>query len=150
MRHLPKSQQAFVIAGLAFVLNAIFGTLVSLQLNLSDPLIGGSSREHWLTTGTPLAAPPPFVVAYAVFLALATRERWVGTVSVILVSLLTLISALSLTSDWPMVQRVVAHHWTVGSALALGMLAVLYPTIVVLGIVTLAQRVRTRSRPQPA
>jgi hypothetical protein len=139
-----------LIAGLAFVLNAILGIAVSLQLNLSDPLLGGSSRDHWLTSGTPLTAPVPFMVAYALFLLLATREHWVGIVGIVLVSLLTLVSALSLTADWPMVQRVIEQHLTLGTGFVAGVLVVLYPAVVALGIATLAAQRHAASATAPS
>jgi hypothetical protein len=142
MRQLLPLRKAFLIAALVFVLNYVFGTLVALQLNLSDPVIGGTSRDHWLTTGTPLNAPAGFMVIYVILLLLATRQRWMGIIGIVGVSLLTLISALSLTTDWGMVQRVIEYHLTVLTGLTLAVLMVTYPAIIILGIATLIQQRR--------
>ncbi len=55
---------------------------------------------------------------------------------------MTLISALSWTTDWGMVQRVIEHHLTVLTGLTLGILVATYPTIIILGVVTLIQQRR--------
>jgi len=146
MRPLLPLRKAFLIAALVFVLNYVFGTLVALQLNLSDPGIGGTSRDHWLTTGTPLAAPAGFMVLYVLFLLLATRKLWMGIIGIVGVSLLTLISALSWITDWGMVHRVIEQHLTVLTGLTLGVLVITYPTIIILGIVTLSQQGRVRQK----
>jgi hypothetical protein len=142
MQQFLPVRKAFLIAAFIFVLNYVFGTLVALQLNLSDPVIGGTSRDHWLTTGTPLNAPAGFMIIYVIFLLLATRQRWMGIIGIVGVSLLTLISALSLTTDWGMVQRVIEHHLTILTGLTLAVLVATYPTIIILGIVTLIQQGR--------
>jgi len=146
MQQFLPVRKAFLIAALVFVLNYVFGTSVALQLNLSDPVIGGTSRDHWLTAGTPLNAPLGFLVPYVIFLLLATRQRWIGIIGTVGVSLLTLISALSWTTDWVMVQRVIEHHLTILTGLTLGVLVVNYPTIIILGIVTLVQQGRMRQK----
>lgn len=145
MQQFLSVRKAFLIAALVFVFNSVLGTVVALQLNLSDPGIGGTSREHWLTTGTPLAAPLGFMILYVILLLLATRQRWMGIIGVGGVSLLTLISALSLTTDWGMVLRVMEHHLTMFTGLTVIVLAITYPTIVILGILTLLLQKRAHA-----
>ena len=77
-------------------------------------------------------------------LLLATRQRWIGILGIAGVSLLTLMSGLSWIADWGMVLRVIEHHLTVLTGLAVAVLIVTTPTVVVLGIVTLILQGRAR------
>src|SRR6266571_2643998 len=113
MQQFLPIRKAFLIAALVFVLNYVLGTAVVLQLNLSDPGIGGSARDSWLASGTQLGAPAWFMVVYVILLVLATRQWWIGILGTAGVTLLTLLSGLSWIVDWGMVLRVIEHHLTV-------------------------------------
>lgn len=53
MQPFSPVRKAFLIAALIFVIDNIAGTVIAIQMNLSDPAIGGAARDHWLTAGTP-------------------------------------------------------------------------------------------------
>ena len=137
MRQFLPMRKAFLIVALVFVLNYVFGTAVVLQKNLSDPGIGGAARDKWFSVGTPLGAPGWFMILYVILLVLATRQRWIGNIGIVGVSLLTLMSGLSWITDWGLVLRLIQHHLTILTGLSLALLTVTTPTIVVLGILTL-------------
>jgi uncharacterized membrane protein (DUF4010 family) len=149
MRQLLQVRRAFLFAAFIFILDFVFGTVVSIQLNLSDPAIGGAARDHWLTAGTPLSAPGVFMIPYVIFLVLATRQRWMGIIGIAGVSLLTLISGISWIADLNtgLLPRLVKYHLTAFTALSLIVLALTTLAIVVLGIVALVLQGRTRMRP---
>jgi hypothetical protein len=86
------------------------------------------------------------MVLYVILLVLATRQRWIGILGTAGVTLLTLMSGLSWIVDWGMVLRVIEHHLTVLTGLAVAVLIVTTPTIVILGIVTLILQGRARKR----
>ena len=146
MQQFLPVRKAFLIAALIFVLNYVLGTAVVLQLNLSDPGIGGSARDSWLASGTQLGGPAWFMVLYVILLVLATRQRWIGILGTAGVTLLTLMSGLSLIPDHGMVLRVIAHHLTILTGLAVAVLVVMIPTVVVLGTATLVLQGRVRMR----
>jgi hypothetical protein len=146
MQQFLTVRKAFLIAAFVFVLNYVLGTAVVLQLNLSDPNIGGSARDSWLTTGTQLGAPAWFMVLYVILLVLATRLRWIGILGTAGVTLLTLMSGLSWLVDYAMVLRVIEHHLTVLTGLAVAVLIITTPTVVILGIATLIAQRRARMR----
>ena len=137
MRQFLLVRKAFLIVALVFVLNYVFGTAVVLQMNLSDPGIGGAARDKWFSVGTPLGAPGWFMILYVILLVLATRKRWIGNIGIVGVSLLTLMSGLSWTTDWGLLLHIIQHHLTILTGLSLALLAVTTPAIVVLGILTL-------------
>jgi hypothetical protein len=137
MQQFLPVRNAFLIAALVFVLNYVLGTVVVLQLNLSDPNIGGSARVSWLTSGTQLGAPAWFMALYVILLVLATRERWIGILGTAGVTLLTLMSGLSWLVDYAMVLRVIEYHLTVLTGLAVAVLIITTPTVVILGTTTL-------------
>ena len=62
------------------------------------------------------------------------------------VTLLTLLSGLSWIVDGGMVLRVIEHHLTVLTGLAVAVLVVTTPTVVILGIATLIAQGRARTR----
>ena len=146
MQQFLPVREAFLIAALVFVLNYVLGTAVVLQLNLSDPGIGGSARDSWLASGTQLGAPAWFMVLYVVLLVLATRQRWIGILGTAGVTLLTLMSGLSWLVDYGMVLRVIEHHLTVLTGLAVAVLIITTPTVVILGITTLIAQRRAHMR----
>ncbi|HXX78705.1 MAG TPA: hypothetical protein VEI53_09450 [Ktedonobacteraceae bacterium] len=146
MRQFLPIRKAFLIAAFVFVLNYVLGTAVVLQLNLSDPNIGGPARNSWLVTGTQLGAPAWFMVIYVIMLLLATRQRWIGILGTLGVTLLTLMSGLSWIADWGMVLRVIEHHLTMLTGLAVMVLIVTTPTVVILGIATLIVQRRSQMR----
>ena len=146
MQQFLPMRKAFLIAAFVFVLNYVLGTVVVLQLNLSDPNIGGPARDSWLVSGTQLGAPAWFMVLYVILLVLATRQQWIGILGTAGVTLLTLMSGLSWIADWGMVLRVIEHHLTVLTGLAVGVLIVTIPTIVILGIATLIAQRHARMR----
>jgi hypothetical protein len=146
MQQFLPVRKAFLIAALIFVLNYVLGTAVVLQLNLSDPGIGGSARDSWLASGTQLGGPAWFMVLYVILLVLATRQRWIGILGIAGVTLLTLMSGLSLIPDHGMVLRVIAYHLTILTGLAVAVLVVTTPTVVILGIATLIVQGRARMR----
>ena len=127
MQQFLPVRKAFLIAALVFVLNYVLGTAVVLQLNLSDPGIGGSARDSWLASGTQLGAPAWFMVLYVILLVLATHQRWIGILGTAGVTLLTLMSGLSWIVDWGMVLRVIEHHLTVLTGLAVAVLSSAIP-----------------------
>lgn len=149
MRQLLQVRKAFLFAALIFILDFVFGTVVAIQLNLSDPAIGGAARDHWFTAGTPLSAPGVFMIPYVIFLVLATRQRWVGESGVVGVWLLTLVSGLSWIADLHtgLLPRLFENHLTVFTGLSLAVLAITTLTVVVLGIVTLIVQGRAHIRP---
>jgi len=53
MQQFLPVRKAFLLAALVFVFDFVLGTAVALQLNLSDPAIGGTARDNWFTAGTP-------------------------------------------------------------------------------------------------
>ena len=57
-----------------------------------------------------------------------------------------LISGLSWITDWGLVLRVIEHHPTVLTGLAVAVLSVTTPTVVILGIATLIVQGRARTR----
>jgi len=146
MRQFLPIRKAFLIAAFVFVLNYVLGTAVVLQLNLSDPNIGGPARNSWLVTGTQLGAPAWFMVIYVIMLLLATRQRWIGILGTLGVTLLTLMSGLSWIADWGMVLRVIDHHLSVLTGLAVTVLIITTPTVVILGIATLIVQRRSQMR----
>jgi len=146
MQQFLPLRKAFLLAAFVFVLNYILGTAVVLALNLADPNIGGPARDSWLASGTQLGAPAWFMVIYVILLVLATRKRWIGILGTAGVTLLTLLSGLSWIVDWGMVLRVIEHHLTVLTGLAVAVLIVTTPTIVILGIATLIVQRRARMR----
>jgi len=146
MRQFLPIRKAFLIAAFVFVLNYVLGTAVVLQLNLSDPNIGGPARNSWLVTGTQLGAPAWFMVIYVIMLLLATRQRWIGILGTLGVTLLTLMSGLSWIADWGMVLRVIEHHLSVLTGLAVTVLIITTPTVVILGIATLIVQRRSQMR----
>ena len=146
MRQFLPIRKAFLIAAFVFVLNYVLGTAVVLQLNLSDPNIGGPARNSWLVTGTQLGAPAWFMVIYVIMLLLATRQRWIGILGTLGVTLLTLMSGLSWIADWGMVLRVIDHHLSVLTGLAVTVLIITTPTVVILGIATLIVQRRSHMR----
>jgi hypothetical protein len=95
--------KAFLIAAFVFVPNYVLGTAVVLQLNLSDPNIGGPARNSWSVSGTQLGAPAWFMVLYVMLQPLAARQRWIGILGTVGVTFLTLMSGLSWIADWGMV-----------------------------------------------
>ncbi len=146
MNQFLPVRKAFLIAALVFVLNYVLGTAVVLQLNLSDPNIGGSARDSWLTSGTQLGAPAWFMVLYVILLVLATRQRWIGILGTAGVTLLTLMSGISWLVDYGMVLRVIEHHLTLLTGFAVAVLIITTPTVVILGIATLIAQRRARMR----
>ena len=146
MNQLLPVRKAFLIAALVFVLNYVLGTVVVLQLNLSDPNIGGPARDSWLTSGTQLGAPAWFMVLYVILLVLATRQRWIGILGTAGVTLLTLMSGLSWLADYGMLLRIIEHHLTVLTGLAVAVLIITTPTVVILGITTLIAQRRAHMR----
>ena len=146
MNQLLPVRKAFLIAALVFVLNYVLGTVVVLQLNLSDPNIGGPARDSWLTSGTQLGAPAWFMVLYVILLVLATRQRWIGILGTAGVTLLTLMSGLSRLVDYGMLLRIIEHHLTVLTGLAVAVLIITTPTVVILGITTLIAQRRAHMR----
>ncbi len=146
MRQFLPVRKAFMIAALVFVLNYVLGTAIALQLNISDPGIGGSARDNWFTAGTPLGAPGWFMILYVILVLLATRQRWIGILGTAGVTLLTLISGLSWITDWGLVLHVIQQHLTVLTGLAVVVLSVTTPTVVILGIATLIVQGRARTR----
>jgi hypothetical protein len=147
MQQFLPVRRVFLIAALAFVLDAVLATAVAIQLNLSDPGIGpGTARDTWFLTGTPISAPGVFMIVYIVFALLATRQRWGGVVGMVGVTLLTLVSGLSLTSDWGMLVRALGQHLTVLMGLAVGIYFLALAVIVISGIATLVLQWRGRSR----
>jgi hypothetical protein len=140
--------KAFLIAALVFVLVNAFGTVVAIQMNLSDSAIGGIARDHWLTAGTPLSAPGVFLILYMILLALATRQRWPGIIGIAGVTLLTLISGISWVADLNtgLLPRLVAQHLTALTGTSLALLAVTTLAVVALGVATLILQRRTRIR----
>ena len=94
-----------------------------------------------MTSGTQLGAPAWFMAFYVILLVLATSQRWIGMLGTAGVTLLTLMSGLSWLVDYGMVLRVIEHHLTVLTGLAVAVLIITTPTVVILGIATLiAQR----------
>lgn len=145
MRPFLPVRKAFLIAALIFVLANVFGTAVAIQINLSDPAIGGSARDHWFTAGTPLSAPGVFMIVYVILLALATRQRWPGIVGIVGITLLALISGISWTADLNtgLLPRLIAQHLTMLTGTSLALLAITTLTVIVLGIATLILQRRT-------
>jgi len=142
MRSFGIERKLFLIASLVFVLEFGLGTVVALQFNLSG-------ADLWLTDGTALTAPGVFMVPYMLFLLLAFRRRWVGTVGVVGVTLQTLISGLSWIPDHGLVQQVLAQHLNFWTGLTVALLVLATPTTVVLGILTLVQQRKAhRSAPR--
>ena len=137
MQQFLPVRKAFLIAAFVFVLNYVLGTAVVLQLNLTDPNIGGSARNSWLVSGTQLGAPAWFMVLYVILLVLATRQRWIGILGTAGVTLLTLMSGLSWLVDYAMVLRIIEYHLTVLTGLAVAVLIITTPTVVILGTTTL-------------
>jgi hypothetical protein len=148
MQHFLQVRKAFLIAALVFVFDFVLGTAVALQLNLSDPAIGGSARDNWFTAGTPLSAPGTFMILYVVLLVLATRQRWIGIVGTVGVSLMTLISGVSWIADLNsgLLPRLFEQHLTLLTVFTLVLLLATTLTTVVLGIATLVQQKRTQTR----
>jgi len=146
MRQFLPIRKAFLIAAFVFVLNYVLGTAVVLLLNLSDPNIGGPARNSWFVTGTQLGAPAWFMVIYVIMLLLATRQRWIGILGTLGITLLTLMSGLSWIADWGMVLRVIEHHLSVLTGLAVTVLIITTPTVVILGIATLIVQRRSQMR----
>ena len=146
MQQFLPIRKAFLIAAFIFVLNYVLGTVVVLQLDLSDPNIGDPARDSWLLSGTQLGAPAWFMLLYVILLVLATRQRWVGILGTAGITLLTLMSGLSWIVDWDMVLRVIDHHLTVFTGLVVAVLIVTTPTILILGIATLIAQRRARVR----
>jgi len=144
MRQFFPIRKAFLITAFVFVLNYMLGTAVVLWLNLSDPNIGGQARNSWLVSGTQLGAPAWFMVVYVISLVLATRERWIGVLGTVAVTLLTLMSGLSWIADWGMPLRLIEHHLTILTGFAVTVLIITTPTIVILGIATLIMQRRAR------
>lgn len=140
MQSFGIERKLFLIAALVFVLEFELGIVVAYQLNLSDPAIGGSVRDHWMTAGTQITAPLVFMVPYVLFLLLAFFQRWVGMAGVVGVTLLTLISGLSWIPDHGMVQRVLEQHLKLWTGLTVALLALATPAIVVLGILSLLRQ----------
>jgi hypothetical protein len=130
-------RKLLLLAAVGFLCEFVLGTLVALQLNLSDPGIGGSARDHWLTNSTPVTVPLVFMILYVVFLVLAFRPRWVGTLGAVGLTVLTLASGISLISDHSMVQRVVEQHLNLWTGATVALLMFVTPATVVLGILTL-------------
>jgi hypothetical protein len=62
MHSFTAGRKLFLIAALVFLFEFVLGTIVALQLNLSDASVGSSVREHWMTNGTPITAPLVFMV----------------------------------------------------------------------------------------
>jgi len=147
MRPFFLVRRVFLIAALAFILDAVFATALALQLNLSDPAIGpGTARDTWFLTGTSFSAPGVFMIVYIVFFLLATRRGWVGIVGSVVITLQTLVSGLSLISDWGAMQRALEQHLTVLMGLAVGIFFLAMPLIVISGMATLVLQWRGRSR----
>lgn len=140
MQSFGIERKLFLIAALVLVLACEAGLVVGFQLNLPDPVFGGSVRGHWVTAGTPLTAPPVFIVPYSLFLVLAFRQRWVGTVGIVGVTALALLSGLFWIPDRGMVQRVLAQHLAVWIGLPLALLALSTPAIMLLGVLTLLRQ----------
>ena len=137
MNSFATERKLFLIAALLFVLEFELGTVVAYQLDLSDPLIGGSSRDHWMTAGTPLSASGVFMLPSILFLLLAFRQHWIGIIGIAGLTLLALIAGLSWIPNHGMVQRVLTQHLTLWTSVPLAMLALLTPAIVLLGILAL-------------
>jgi hypothetical protein len=146
MHSFPTERKLFLIATLVFVLEFEAGLVVAFQLNLSDPTIGGSSRNHWVLAGTPLTAPGAFMAPYVLFLLLPFGRRWVGVIGIAGVTLLAVIAGLAWIPDYAMVQRILTQHLTIWTGLPLGVLALITPTIVVLGILTLLRHRAVRRK----
>ncbi|HLV97484.1 MAG TPA: hypothetical protein VKT82_02300 [Ktedonobacterales bacterium] len=146
MQSFSISRKLFLIAALVFILQFELGTVVAYQLNLADPGIGGSVRNHWMTAGTPITAPLVFMAPYILFLVLAFRRRWVGTLGVVGVTVLALISGLSWIPDHGMVQRVLEQHLNLWTGLTVALLALATPIIVVLGILTILRQREKKQR----
>jgi hypothetical protein len=148
MQQFLLVRKAFLVAALVFVFDFVLGTAIALQLNLSDPAIGGAARDHWFTAGTPLSAPGLFMILYVIFLVLATRQRWIGISGIVGVSLLTLISGLSWIADLNtgLLQRLIEQHLTILIAFTLVLLLATTLTIVILGIATLILQRRAHTR----
>jgi len=144
MHSFTAERKLFLIAALVFLFEFVLGTIVALQLNLSDPGVGGSVREHWMLNGTPITAPLVFMIPYVIFLVLAFRQRWVGTLGIVGLTLMTLASGLSWIADHGMVQRVIQQHLNPGTGVSVALLVLATPAIVVLGILTLVQRWQSR------
>lgn len=140
MQSFGIERKFFLIAALVFVLEFELGTVVAYQLNLSDPGIGGSVRDYWMVAGTPITAPLVFMVPYVLFLLLAFFQRWVGTVGVVGVTLLALISGLAWIPDHGMAQRVLEQHLNLWTGLTMALLALATPAIVVMGFLSLLRQ----------
>ena len=144
-RPLPV-RKAFLIAALVFVLNYVLGTAVVLQLNLSDPGIGGSARDTWLASGTQLGAPAWFMVslcdlAGACDTSAMDWHPWYRGCHTAYLDVGSFVD-----SRLGMVLRVIEHHLTVLTGLAVAVLVVTTPTVVILGIATLIEQGRARMR----
>ncbi len=87
------------------------------------------------------------MIPYVIFLVLVTRQRWMGTVGVAGVTLLTLISGMASLADRDMVQRALAQQPAILTVVTLVVLFITIPTIVILGILTLIWQWRVRTRP---
>ena len=139
MNNYSNICKAFLIAALVYVLDNVLGFVVALIMNLSDPLIGGTSRDNWFGAGTPLTAPGFFVIVYSLFLLFATRQHWLGVVGTIVVTLMTFVSGFSLLPDHEIVQRVWQDHLNIATGFTLVVLFAALLSTFVLGISTLIQ-----------
>lgn len=148
MQQFLPVRKAFLLAALVFVFDFVLGTAVALQLNLSDPALGGPARDNWFTAGTPLSAPGVFMILYVILLVLATRQRWIGIAGIVGVTLLTLISGISWIADLNtgLLPRLIEHHLTISIVFTLVLLLATTMTTIMLGIATLFQQRRAYTR----
>jgi len=148
MQQFLPVRKAFLLAALVFVFDFVLGTAVALQQNLSDPAIGGTARDSWFTAGTPLSAPGVFMILYVILLVLATRQRWIGIVGTVGVTLMTLISGISWIADLNtgLLPRLIEHHVTILIVFTLALLLATTLTTVILGIATLILHRRAQTR----
>jgi hypothetical protein len=151
MQPFSPVRKAFLIATLLFVLDNIGGTVIAIQMNLSDPAIAGAARDHWLTAGTPLSAPGVFMIPYVILLFLATRQRWMRVIGIAGVSFLTLISGISWIADLNtgLLPRLIEYHLNVFTGLSLIVLALATLAVLMLGIATLLLQGHVHMRAEP-
>ena len=87
------------------------------------------------------------MIIYMLFLLLATRQRWIGTIGSTGVTLMTTISGMASIADMDLTRHFFGQHPAWLTVLPLVVLFVMMPIIILLGIVVLIQQVRTRTRP---
>jgi hypothetical protein len=147
MEQFTSLRKAFVIAGVVFVANWALGTAVALAINLYDPSpdVAAHARDSWVSPGTAISAPLVFMAPYVLFLALATRKRWVGAAGTAIVMALSLISNLSAMPDWAGTQEATMgrHILVLPAAIAVTVL-ILNGIVCALGGAALYQSWRAR------